>query len=326
MFDRWANSRPASSRPASIATVRGCCSATPDCCRHSTCGSCRSGPTRRPRRSWTAPSTRARLLSRPMADGLPSSRTRRDLSRSGSSRTRPPTSANPCPRAAAPNRAGGRTGKSCSSSATSRTLMAAPFTNGVAGVPVPLFRTRVPVTGNPYRMPYAVAADGQRFLVNTAPEDAPPPAIHVVLDWRALLPAERRWLVETDRPCANRVAARVVAGAPSQSLPPASSSPGKPGPDDLLPRVGAYVDAWERELGSVVADEAYQQSVVPRAPVGSQVPACRTLRRARLAPPGVGVPVLIHFDDGVSHWLGFRSVVRVDGKAVSKPAGRRSPN
>ena len=70
--------------------------------------------------------------------------------------------------------------------------MAASFANGVAGVPAPLFRTRVPVTGNPYRMPYAVSPDGQRFLVNTAPEETPPPAIHIVLDWRALLPAERR--------------------------------------------------------------------------------------------------------------------------------------
>jgi hypothetical protein len=57
---------------------------------------------------------------------------------------------------------------------------------------VTLFRTRVPISGNPYRLPYAPSDDGQRFLVNTAPVDTPPPAIQVVLDWRALLPAERR--------------------------------------------------------------------------------------------------------------------------------------
>jgi hypothetical protein len=56
-----------------------------------------------------------------------------------------------------------------------------------AGRPAPLFRTRVPVSGNPYRQQYAVSPDGQRFLVNTAPESSPPPAIHVVLDWRALI-------------------------------------------------------------------------------------------------------------------------------------------
>lgn len=44
---------------------------------------------------------------------------------------------------------------------------------------------------------------------------------------------------------------------------------GQAGRADLLPRVGAYVDAWERELGSVVADETYQQPVVrlPRSGV-----------------------------------------------------------
>ena len=41
------------------------------------------------------------------------------------------------------------------------------------------------------------------------------------------------------------------------------------GPDDTLARLGACVDAWERELGSVVADEAYDQLVtrLPRSGV-----------------------------------------------------------
>ena len=56
------------------------------------------------------------------------------------------------------------------------------------GVPTPLFRTRVPVTANPYRHQYLPSADGQRFLVNTAPADLPTPAIQIVLDWRALIP------------------------------------------------------------------------------------------------------------------------------------------
>jgi dipeptidyl aminopeptidase/acylaminoacyl peptidase len=53
--------------------------------------------------------------------------------------------------------------------------------------PMPLFQTRVPILANPFRWHYDVSADGQRFLVNTAPESVPPPAIHVVMDWRALL-------------------------------------------------------------------------------------------------------------------------------------------
>jgi Tol biopolymer transport system component len=69
-----------------------------------------------------------------------------------------------------------------------RTMMAAPVsTAGVPGTPSPLFQTRVPAAGNAYRRSYEVSPDGQRFLVNTMPADAEQPAIHVVLDWRALL-------------------------------------------------------------------------------------------------------------------------------------------
>lgn len=54
-----------------------------------------------------------------------------------------------------------------------------------------LFATRAPIVANPYRRHYAVAADG-RFLINMAPLTTRPPAIHVVLDWRALLAGDRR--------------------------------------------------------------------------------------------------------------------------------------
>ncbi|MGI0149821.1 MAG: hypothetical protein ACREDF_09865, partial [Thermoplasmata archaeon] len=72
-----------------------------------------------------------------------------------------------------------------------RVMMAAPVflrPKFQAAEPTPLFQTHVPVLANPYRWHYDVSADGQRFLVNTAPASVPPPAIHVVLDWRALLP------------------------------------------------------------------------------------------------------------------------------------------
>jgi Tol biopolymer transport system component len=72
-----------------------------------------------------------------------------------------------------------------------RMMMAAPLMRGPefkAAEPTPLFKTRVPVLANAYRWHYDVSADGERFLVNTAPESIPPPAIHVVLDWRSLLP------------------------------------------------------------------------------------------------------------------------------------------
>jgi dipeptidyl aminopeptidase/acylaminoacyl peptidase len=58
--------------------------------------------------------------------------------------------------------------------------------------PSPLFQTRVPILANPYRWHYDVSADGERFLINTAPAFVPPPAIHVVMDWRALLPRSEK--------------------------------------------------------------------------------------------------------------------------------------
>jgi Tol biopolymer transport system component/predicted Ser/Thr protein kinase len=61
-----------------------------------------------------------------------------------------------------------------------------------AGLAVPLFRAQVPLNANPYRRQYVPAPDGQRFLVNTVADNLPPPAIHVVLDWRALLPGNQK--------------------------------------------------------------------------------------------------------------------------------------
>jgi hypothetical protein len=60
-----------------------------------------------------------------------------------------------------------------------------------SGLPQRLFQTRLPVSANPYRQQYAVSADGQRFLVNRAPDSSRPAAIHIALDWRALLAREK---------------------------------------------------------------------------------------------------------------------------------------
>ena len=57
-----------------------------------------------------------------------------------------------------------------------------------AGDPKALFQTNVPILASRWRCHYDVSSDGERFLVNTAPASIPPPAIHVILDWRALLP------------------------------------------------------------------------------------------------------------------------------------------
>jgi hypothetical protein len=54
-----------------------------------------------------------------------------------------------------------------------------------AGVPVPLFETRVggAIQGG-LLQEYAASADGQRFLMNTLPETRAP-AISVVLNWKS---------------------------------------------------------------------------------------------------------------------------------------------
>jgi hypothetical protein len=83
---------------------------------------------------------------------------------------------------------------------------------------------------------------------------------------------------------------------------------------DRLARLGAHVDAWERELGSVVADEIYQQTV-------TRLPRSGVSRESNKPPQEnrelVAEFTLIHFDDGVSDWIGVRSVTRVDGKPVA---------
>ena len=65
-------------------------------------------------------------------------------------------------------------------------MMAVPVNTGgpafEAGIPAALFTTAIPVAFRRNR--YVVAANGQRFLVNTVPEELHP-AFTVVLNWEA---------------------------------------------------------------------------------------------------------------------------------------------
>ena len=49
----------------------------------------------------------------------------------------------------------------------------------------PLFEMRSPIQGSTVEWSYDVTADGQRFLINTAPEQAASTPITVVLNWTA---------------------------------------------------------------------------------------------------------------------------------------------
>ncbi len=83
---------------------------------------------------------------------------------------------------------------------------------------------------------------------------------------------------------------------------------------DLLRRLGASVDTWERELGSVVADEYYKQAVVRSLRSGSVRGLNGPSREAREL---MSEFTLIHFADGASDWIGCRSVRLVDRKPVT---------
>ena len=56
-----------------------------------------------------------------------------------------------------------------------------------AGVPRPLFATRIPPGVSPYRRNYVPTSDGQRFLINTLLEETAATPITVVLNWPAAL-------------------------------------------------------------------------------------------------------------------------------------------
>ena len=82
----------------------------------------------------------------------------------------------------------------------------------------------------------------------------------------------------------------------------------------MLVRLGSYVDAWERDLGSVVADESYRQMVerLPRSGVTRQ--SNKPPRETREL---LSEFTLIHFEDPAADYLGFRNVSHVDGKPVA---------
>ena len=72
-----------------------------------------------------------------------------------------------------------------------RKLMAVPVTTEgttfSAGAPRALFEVQMPEQTPPYPTDYAVAMDGQRFLVNTVVDQPLRPALTVILNWTAEL-------------------------------------------------------------------------------------------------------------------------------------------
>ena len=54
-----------------------------------------------------------------------------------------------------------------------------------AGAPRALFEVQMPEQIPPYQTDYAVAMDGQRFLVNTVVDQPKRPALTVIVNWTA---------------------------------------------------------------------------------------------------------------------------------------------
>jgi len=86
----------------------------------------------------------------------------------------------------------GADGKELFFLAFDRKLMSVPVTTEGdfrPGAPIALFQTALDAYGIPINghNQYVASADGQRFLLRQARSDAPPPAITVVMNWRALV-------------------------------------------------------------------------------------------------------------------------------------------
>jgi len=87
-------------------------------------------------------------------------------------------------------------------------------------------------------------------------------------------------------------------------VPLAASQPGDAG---LLPRIHAYVERFQRELPSIVAEEHYVQAVNRWSATGRQLPS--TERELRSDILMITVP-------GTIGWVSFRDVFEVDGRRV----------
>jgi hypothetical protein len=91
------------------------------------------------------------------------------------------------------------------------------------------------------------------------------------------------------------VAMRAIVGAQEPDLA------------ELLARAAAYVAAYERELGSLVAEERYTQQLLPTIVGSGFLPTTRELLSEFL---------LVRLPGATPEWAGYRNVLRLNGHAV----------
>ena len=102
----------------------------------------------------------------------------------------------------------------------------------------------------------------------------------------------------------------------------AASHAQAPALDVVLERAAAYVLAYERELGSMIAEEEYIQEVFAATPLGAvprmgAPPVTRTDRRRTLADF-----LMVRVGGAPDIWLGFRDVYEADGREIRARADR----
>jgi hypothetical protein len=78
--------------------------------------------------------------------------------------------------------------------------------------------------------------------------------------------------------------------------------------NDVLRRAGAYVEAFQRQLSGIVAEETYLQEVVPALGIGQ--------RGGRIQQRRLRSDLLLVRPEGAVTWVQFRDVFEVDGQPV----------
>jgi hypothetical protein len=81
----------------------------------------------------------------------------------------------------------------------------------------------------------------------------------------------------------------------------------EPALSDILQRAGSYVEAFQKQLSSIVAEETYVQEILPIA--GMNARGRRVQRRLRS-------DLLLLRPEGAVTWVQFRDVFEVDGRPV----------
>ena len=99
----------------------------------------------------------------------------------------------------------------------------------------------------------------------------------------------------------------VVAVGLVLGSPPPVTAPQEQALSDILERAGSYVEAFQKQLSGIVAEETYVQEIQPA--VGMNARGRRVQRRLRS-------DLLLLRPEGAVTWVQFRDVFEVDGRPV----------